>query len=144
MAKKKTSAKPARKAVRKATGPRRVVSMAVQLLTRGLSESAEHEAANALAVRAARGAPRAAVAAAAKAVVFSCSNPNCVVGITAGTINIVFVSTGGATMPVGSFPIFWRVQGTGPFAVTVQGAALSSPINSVAPDAGIRTLTVPA
>jgi hypothetical protein len=78
-------------------------------------------------------------------VIFKCTNAGCLVGVTAGTLNIVFSGTGGASMPVGSYPIFWRVQGSGAFMLTVEeGGTLSSPVESTAPDAGTRTLTVPA
>jgi hypothetical protein len=77
-------------------------------------------------------------------VTFTCSNPGCIVGITVGTINIVFVGTGGAHLPVGASLMFWRVQGSGALAITATGGSLSSPISSTAPDAGMRTLTVPA
>jgi hypothetical protein len=133
----RASTKTATSAV-KAKGTASLAAMAARLLEQGTAESLEFVASPART----RPTTRAA-AAATKPVVFNCSNPNCIVGITSGTLNIVFVGTGGATMPTGSFPIFWRVQGTGAFTVTVQsGGTLSSPIASTAPDAGVRTLTV--
>lgn len=88
-------------------------------------------------------APHAAVAPQLKPVTFSCSNPNCIVGIASGASTIAFTGTGGMLFPVGVSPIFWRVQGTGTFTITTAGGSLDAPIASEAPDAGTRDLTVP-
>lgn len=93
--------------------------------------------------RAGGAAALAAIAADKKAVTFSCSNPQCLVGITVGSINIVFTGTGGSLFPAGSFVAHWRVKGSGAFTITSAGATLSA-VASTAPDAGLASLLVGA
>lgn len=76
-----------------------------------------------------------------KAVTFTCSNAQCLVGITVGSVNVVFTGTGGSLFPVGTAVAHWRVKGTGKFSVTATGATLG-PIASTAPDAGLANFVV--
>ena len=109
--------------------------------------------------RAARSAARAAIAttivpgtisnvsgfavAAMVSVTFNCSNPNCIVGITAAHVDIAFRNSETVDLPIGSYSLFYRVQGAGQFAVTATGAQLSHPIAGTAPDGGVRAIQVP-
>lgn len=81
--------------------------------------------------------------AAAKPVTFICSNPACLVGITSGPVNIVFSGSGGAMFPVGTSPLFYRVQGPKKSCtVTAQGGTLGAPIQGTPAFGGMTTLTV--
>jgi len=82
------------------------------------------------------------VAATLKRVDFRCSCPDCIVGITAAHVDLVFIGSGGDNFPVGSYNLFYRVQGDGAFTITVTGATLSAPIDGTAPEAGVRVITV--
>lgn len=82
-----------------------------------------------------------AAAPAQKAVTFTCSNAQCLVGITVGSVNVVFTGSGGSLFPVGSGVAHWRVKGAGKFSITASGATLSA-ISSTAPDAGLASFVV--
>jgi len=70
----------------------------------------------------------------AKAVIFSCDNPGCVVGITAKKVSFVFIGTGGANIPLGSYLLFYRVRGNSDdkFTITAEGATMD-PIDDQIP-----------
>jgi hypothetical protein len=78
-------------------------------------------------------------------VTFTCSSPNCVVGLTAAHASAVLRGTQPETilLPMGTFSLFYRVQGAGAFAVAVAGGQLSAPIAGAAPDGGVRVIQVP-
>jgi hypothetical protein len=71
----------------------------------------------------------------AKAVIFSCDNPGCVVGITAKTVSFVFIGTGGANIPLGSYLLFYRVRGNSgdEFTITAEGATMDPIVDHIPP-----------
>jgi hypothetical protein len=94
---------------------------------------------------AAAAASRLAVATTAddlRPVTFSTGSNNHFLGITAGLISGSGPNAVSLLLPVGSYPIHWRVTGSGAFTLTAAGAALAAPISSVAPDAGPVGITV--
>ena len=87
---------------------------------------------------------RVATAAAGKTVTFACSNLACLVGITSGSLNLVFHGSGAAQFPSGPSTIFFRVQGPkNPATVAVTGGTLNAPISGTPAFGGMRILTVP-
>ena len=78
-----------------------------------------------------------------KVVTFTCSNPNCVVGITSGSLNFAFTGSGAASFPVGQSDIFFRIKGASqPVTLTTQGGTLSPPVAGKPTFSGLTTLTV--
>jgi len=85
----------------------------------------------------------AAAAAGLKPVTFTCSNAGCLVGISSGSLNLVFSGSGAAMFPVGASTIFYRIQGPKTaVTLTTTGGTLSAPIAGTPPFGGMRTLTV--
>ena len=85
----------------------------------------------------------AAAPATSKTITFSCSNPNCLVGITSGPLNFAFSGSAAASFPVGDSPIFFRIQGPGtPVTLTTQGGTLTPAVAGTPAFGGFTTLTV--
>lgn len=85
----------------------------------------------------------AAAAVTRKLVTFTCSNANCVVGITSGTLNFAFTGSGAAEFPVGQSDIFFRIRGSRqPVTLTTQGGTLTPPVTGTPTFSGFTTLTV--
>ncbi|MEQ1758231.1 MAG: hypothetical protein ABL986_07930 [Vicinamibacterales bacterium] len=80
--------------------------------------------------------------AAMKAVTFTCSNPSSILGITAAHVSVPIIGSRTVNLPFGTFSLFWRIQGSGPFTVTVNGAQISAPIAGTGTDAGVRVIQV--
>jgi hypothetical protein len=78
---------------------------------------------------------KAAAKVSGKPVIFFCDNPGCVVGLKAKTVSIVFIGTGGANLPLGSYFLFYRVRGNSgdEFTITAEDAAME-PIVDRIPD----------
>jgi hypothetical protein len=68
-----------------------------------------------------------------KVVIFTCDNPGCVVGITAKTVSFVFIGTGGADLPLGSYLLFYRVRGNSgdAFTITAEGATMEPIVDEI-------------
>ena len=87
----------------------------------------------------------AATAGGKKRLTFTCSCGDCVVGITAATVDFAFTGSGSDMFPAGTYALFYRVKRAGPptgYTITVSGATLSAPIAGTTPDAGVRMTTV--
>ena len=93
--------------------------------------------------------PKAAAAAAANPVTFSCDNPQCIVAISiTGASGVTFVSQVGTSLPAGTRTIGWTAKSSPSgqaFNVTVGGGSFDRPIaGTTGPNAGgVRQLTVP-
>jgi hypothetical protein len=78
--------------------------------------------------------------AAQKEVTFTCTNPACQANITIGGVS--FPAGTPISLDPGKHNVFFSVSGSGAYKLTVSGGTLSAPIDSHAPDTGVRALTV--
>jgi hypothetical protein len=82
------------------------------------------------------------VAASMKEITFTSTNPMSLIGITAAHADEADFGKVTVELPVGEYSLFVRVQGTGPFTITVSGAVISAPIQSTDSDAFVRVIKV--
>lgn len=131
-------ARPARKGVSRTATAAQVRALLDEMSAASMESAGDSARGGGLAAAV---APEASAAGEKKAVTFTCSNLQCLVGITVGSTNVVFAGTGGSLFSTGAFIAHWRVKGSGAFKITATGATLS-PISSTAPDAGLANFVV--